>query len=550
MPGQPKQAHLILRNLHGLEIDARGVTLICSNLSSAVDMLYCRDVTVRGLTIDYDPLPTTQGTIVGFAPDRTWTDVRIHQGYPRPTISAANCPKGQGFFWIHDRATRLLKPGTANRFVRDIIPQGDDIYRLDHGTAQYRDRAEVGDFIRIPQKYETATGIDILGCTNLTLTEVTLRSAPPHFGISARYCDGFTCRKVRVIPGPPPVGATEARLFSTIGDGINCGGITGRLVIEDCELDATGDDGIAIYSEPGLVLRADGGKRITASFSSAGQPPIRPGARLRFFSEANGDRIEAAVVARVAATMPHADIEAARNRAIQQPYAHAFLSAFDLELDQPAPVRAGDMFELLDAMGREFLIRGNRVHNSGSRGIVANHSLGRVEDNVVTHTYLPGIHVFAFFRSEGGTGFQERLHICNNHVEDTCVGWPHRDGWQGAISVVNWDEGPRSLGGHRDILIQGNQIAKAWGVNIQVQDARGVTILSNRFSQSHVFRAVNGAPRPVDNGALIFLQDVQDATIADNEIVAPGPYINKLPLTCINVSDLKALRPFINIRNN
>jgi hypothetical protein len=173
-----------------------------------------------------------------------------------------------------------------------------------------------------------------------------------------------------------------------------------------------------------------------------------------------------------------------------------------------------------------------------------------VEDNRVTHTFLPGIHVFEFFRSEGGSGFQSRLSICNNFLEDTCLGWPHRDGWQGAISVVSWDERAPGAGLHSELLIDSNQIVKAWGVNIQVQCARGVTLRGNRFGQSHLLKANPGAPRTVDNGALIFLQNVQACTVADNEIVAPGPYINQHPLTCVDVSESQTANPFVKTRNN
>ena len=71
-PTEPKQTHLVLRALRDLEIDASGVMLVCSNLSSALDIKDCLNTTLRGLTIDYDPLPITQGTIVGFAANRTW----------------------------------------------------------------------------------------------------------------------------------------------------------------------------------------------------------------------------------------------------------------------------------------------------------------------------------------------------------------------------------------------------------------------------------------------------------------------------------------------
>jgi hypothetical protein len=543
-PETPKQAHVLLHGLRDLDIDARGVTLICTNLSPALSILNCQDLSLRGLTIDYDPLPTTQGTIVGFAPDRTWTDVRIHQGYPAPTINAASWPSGQGFLWTYDKDSRLHKPGTTNRFVRDIVALGDGVYRLDHDKAEHRDQAALGDFIRIPQKYEVASGINIHGCERLAVEDLILQAAPTHFAVAARYCHELAFRRVRLIPGPPPAGATEPRLSVSVGDGINCAGITGGLVIEDCELDSTGDDGIAVYAEPGLVLQTDGDRRLTLSFQSGGHPPLAPGSRLRLFSESAGTMSEATVVSSAPSALSRPEIEAVRKQAIQHPYAHTFLSPFAVELDAAVTAAPGDRAELLDGTAT-VLIRNNRVRNAGSRGIVADHSSCRVENNRISHSFLPGIHVFAFFRSEGGPGFCDDVRICGNQVDEACVGWPGRDGWLGGISVVSWDEGTRPGVGHRQVLIADNTLSRTWGVDIQVQCASDVTIRGNRLRQSHLSEARNGSPRPVDNRACIFLQDVHGARVEGNEIVDPGPGAGKEALVCVGVTDLQAPRPFV-----
>lgn len=551
-PGKPNQPHITLFNVNDIEIDARGVTLLCNNPSTSMDILNCKNVVLRGLTIDYDPLPFTQGTIVGFATDRTWTDVRIHKGYQPPfEYDSTKTNEKQAFLWCYDRVTRLLKAGALNRFVEKIVPQGDNVYRLDHGTTQFKDQAAVGDYIRIPQPFERPTGINIINCENITMLDVTLHSAPTHFGIASRFCSGLTFRRVRVIPGPMPEGATEARLCSTVGDGLNFSGITGKLLIEDCELNSTGDDGIAVYSEEGIVLKSDGDNQITVSFSTPGSRPLLEGSRMRLKTRPLGTSQQVTVVSCTVSVMPRAEIDTLRMKAVKAPYGDVMLgSAFDLKIDRPVRVRVGDMVMQFGADNPQYVIRGNRVTNAGSRGIVVNQSFGLVENNRVSHTYLPGIHLFTDFRSHGYSGPQEGIIIRNNQLSDTCSLWPGQDGWLGAINVSNWEGDAKGFGGHsdggyRNIRIENNQITHAWGVNIQIQNASQITIANNRFSHSHKLKATKGAPRQVDGGALIYLEDVQDINISGNTVTAPGPYINQNPLTCVKVTGLKTNKPFI-----
>ena len=207
----PRAPHLLLRGVTNLTVEAAGATLVCLDSSSAIWFERCRNVTVRGLAIDYDPLPLTQGTVIGFASDRSWTDVRIHDGYPEPRL---NRP-GQAFYWSYDRETRLIKLGSANRSVQSIEPRSEGVFRLDHGNHPINDTAAVGDLIRLPQKWDVAHGIQQRQCEAVTLEDVTLYTCPG-FGIAEQGGSGNVYRRVRIVPGPPPPGATEPRLFSSM----------------------------------------------------------------------------------------------------------------------------------------------------------------------------------------------------------------------------------------------------------------------------------------------------------------------------------------------
>src|SRR5210317_548474 len=53
-----------LKDLKDVSIDANGSTIICKKPSRAFDIINCENVRLANFTIDYDPLPYTQGRII------------------------------------------------------------------------------------------------------------------------------------------------------------------------------------------------------------------------------------------------------------------------------------------------------------------------------------------------------------------------------------------------------------------------------------------------------------------------------------------------------
>ena len=58
-----------IKDAKNLKIIADGVTLVCTRLSRALSFDNCANVTLRGMAVDYDPLPFTQGKVTAIAPD-------------------------------------------------------------------------------------------------------------------------------------------------------------------------------------------------------------------------------------------------------------------------------------------------------------------------------------------------------------------------------------------------------------------------------------------------------------------------------------------------
>jgi len=133
--------HLVLEGLSDTEITADGVEMICTATTRAMSISDCRNVRIRGFTIDHDPLPFAQGRIVDMAPDKSWLEFETIDGYRKNPEMRIE---------IFDGATDMLKTDTrfdcqpfealGNRRYRVAKGEG---YRLDPQT----DQEEVGDIL-------------------------------------------------------------------------------------------------------------------------------------------------------------------------------------------------------------------------------------------------------------------------------------------------------------------------------------------------------------------------------------------------------------------
>ncbi len=63
-PDLPDAPHILLQGISNFELIADGVTFICETKNSALVLQHCDHIKIQGVTIDYDPLPMTQGTII------------------------------------------------------------------------------------------------------------------------------------------------------------------------------------------------------------------------------------------------------------------------------------------------------------------------------------------------------------------------------------------------------------------------------------------------------------------------------------------------------
>jgi len=72
--------HLSISNAKNFSIFAYSVVMVCTSRSRAIAIDHSVNVSIYGLTVDYDPLTFTQGDIIDMGDG--YIDVQIHIGYP------------------------------------------------------------------------------------------------------------------------------------------------------------------------------------------------------------------------------------------------------------------------------------------------------------------------------------------------------------------------------------------------------------------------------------------------------------------------------------
>ena len=75
---------IVLAGAKDVAIEGNGAVLVNHPRNNLFSLAKCSGVSVKGFTVDYDPLPFTQGTVTEVNAKEGWMDVRIQKGYTHP----------------------------------------------------------------------------------------------------------------------------------------------------------------------------------------------------------------------------------------------------------------------------------------------------------------------------------------------------------------------------------------------------------------------------------------------------------------------------------
>lgn len=504
-----------VRDARDLVIDGRGTTLIFANWrDSGLDLLGSTRLTVRNLTLDCNPLPFTQGTIVSISEDHATWEFEVHAGYPELTE-----PYLARQAYVYDPASGRLRRG-----IPDIYPRGVEALSPTRGRITVNpaipghDRVAVGDLIVL--NIRDGQGVYMNSCADLRLENITVLACP---GIAfiARYVWGENVfRRLTVRPGPTPAGATQPRLMSACADAFNYAYATRGPLVERCRFRAMGDDSVNLHG-PTFAVCAVGEGEVVLGRPYGGEPyerMVAPGDAIEGLRVGSFERIGSAPVASIEREREVDDAWRARVQELWPRVEVRTGSFFRVRLTAPLAVEVGDWVTIPATAAPGFVIRDCEFRDHRARGMRIQSSHGVIERNVLRGLQGAGISVGPEFGYWREAGWVEDLVVRDNVIEDVGRGSVAMERWGfplAGITIFGRVEPEVACPpGNRGIIVGGNTIDGCPAAGIHVSCALEVQVTRNVIAHTNYLAAEEGEPIEVENA--------EDVTVEGNVLRAIG----------------------------
>lgn len=468
--------HLALRDLQDVEIIADGVEMICTETTRALTVANCRNVTVRGLVIDYDPLPFTQGRIVKLSDDKKIHEIELFDGYP-PAEMARNFK-----YEIFSAETRTL--ATDDHYPQKIEVIDSKHLRVINHRGSAKDPEKVGDLIVIGAEHAPGGSIphavECSGNVSVRLENIDLY-ASNCFGFLENKCDGSTyyrCRIDRRSPESDPVKRADPRLRSLDADAYHSKhAIKGPAYIE-CVAKYMGDDAINICGDYHMVMECKGVElRVLAKHDMN----IAIGDPVELFAY-DGRRLPDAKAVKIERVGKVTETEKAfiqKQRMDEGLRTRWNADAFKVTLDREVDLPVGSLIASARRMGNGFQVQGCDFGFNRSRGILIKASDGKVIGNKLTENWGPGILVSPeYWWLESGSSNNVEI---RDNVIIGCRARPIFVHAQGGANLLAGKAAPS--GAHNNIAVTGNTITNSPVPNIEITSTENLKIENNTFVQ-------------------------------------------------------------------
>ncbi|MGE4490569.1 MAG: right-handed parallel beta-helix repeat-containing protein [Kiritimatiellales bacterium] len=470
-----------LQNCRNLIIDGQGaefrihrqdVSVIWADSSS--------NLIFRNFSVDYDPLPFSQGTVVEVSPADADFVLELHPGFPPPDDPFFLSCNSQGISWgiLKDASQPgRLKANVPSFFeYRNIRSLGDGRFRIGLAQAEQIASFEVGDAFVINGR--SASIGRYYGSDNLTFDHVTIYSCPSPLFIGAETSRLNILNCVVRLKGN--------RLITNGGGGVICQSSRVGPWVENCDFEGLSDDCMNLYGLPIFILSRASPTEMTVH-ARAG---IQPGDELVFFDPNEGRIIQETTA-----------VSFSGNRlVVSDPVGEMNLAPPGAEaLGHEKAWKGYDHIYNLNTTGRGFVYRNNYMHDGRRYGVLLRTGFGLVENNRFEGLSLPGLRI----ANEPGwpEGFWARdLVIQDNRVSECgySYGGP-------AVQVAGCRlGGSMSVPIQKNIYFLGNVFEAVSGPALELSGVSGLVAEGNTF--------MSGSP----TGPLITIQYSDNVTLKNN----------------------------------
>lgn len=287
------QGHVVLKDLKDFTINAEGVTFLYQSVNApGVVFENCENVTLKGLTADYEDVGFYQGKVLSVAEDKRSAEIWVDPAYPHHLLD-------QGEFYVDEVGANYYEadgtpiPNLTAGGLRTLEKIGQYRYRFFFPNESYADLIPAGALVG--GRAKVGNNISITDCGALHFENVTVHTGLT--GIGENHTNGgSTYKGLKIIPGPAPEGASHDRLFSVNGTGYFARSVRKGAVMENISIRHTNDDGINVHSVYGRVAGQEDPKTVIVAMSSKDDFLLMPGDTMRFSTEKGVQMAEAKIL--------------------------------------------------------------------------------------------------------------------------------------------------------------------------------------------------------------------------------------------------------------
>ncbi|MBN1342331.1 MAG: right-handed parallel beta-helix repeat-containing protein [Phycisphaerae bacterium] len=548
-PGEYRFANMKSLRFEGLEdftIDATGATFwferdmkdVAAN-PPGLELVECKDITLKGVSIDFDPPLYMQAMIVRVDHGENAFEVDVDEGFP----VVDELPGGQmtayraGGEFIPQAVLRHL--GTTKIAARRLKVRFDPSMRRvvegSHDKAlaaawQGKNLVRVGDYLAII--FRRGRSIHVDRCERITLEDATLYASPGMGILETGGQGGSTYRRVKLIRKPG-----TRRLHAGMADAFHSALTARGPTIEECEFSFNSDDMINLHGFFTLVCHRYCPRKLVVF--PMRYNPYRVGGKIAFYDFSS---VEPQGQATITAVEPLEDAALAE-KAKRLPEEMRILAykgdPYVITLDRDVAAAERSIADTFNYNAPGFVIRNCYFHDTMGRALLLNGaSDGLVENNVYERMY-GGIRVYmeSWFYMEGG--FPRNVRVVGNRLTD--IGGPalgDADQPVQAAIYVGMVPRPNRMRKSKplaNIEIANNVIERPDRQPIIVTYTRGAKIRGNRIVRPHD----RSGPLGLDVGSkyygkslrsAIYVAVSNDADVRDNTVVDPDGYCTDGPV--------------------
>jgi hypothetical protein len=472
--------HLRFENLNDVTIVADDVEMVCTETTQAIFIGNCTNLTIQGLTIDYDPLNFTQGVIESMANNNTEHTVRLLNGYPDSgTISGDK-------YEIFDPTSLTLRCSTYYGAVITSQSPSNIVVAVASDKG-----AQVGDIIILDSRDAPGGRIPhavrITHSEGLVLQDVTLYGSPT-FGFLETDCSDTHYLRCTIDRRPAETDLKTRefpRMRSLNADGYHSKHADIGPTIENCSAKFNGDDSVAINGHYHMVMACN--NQTLRVLAKQGDMNIEPGDPVELW-EYTGLRLDDANVQQVdfvgSATSEELTFLSNQSMLAEYKDGSALNQAYEITIDRAIDMPMGSLIGSANRMGNGFKVIGGTFGFNRSRGILVKASNGLVQSNVVEGCWGAAIKSAPeFWWLESGCSWN--LTVSDNMIQNCLSEGIVFEAKPGAGGVA-------PVGAHGNIVIENNIITNTSGTHIFVASTRGLTLSGNTFDEEK-FELVNCA---------------------------------------------------------